>query len=531
MTDEDLGAESVREVAAEDFLYHLYRGSELLQDDRVHEAKQELENALALQPRDAKGQDLLAIVYFRLGLYPRAIAIYCELIAAYPDATTPRINLALCYLKTGQPGAARSELEQVIQRDPSHARAWGYLGLAFQRLGDLERAIAAFQTGGHHSMARRLRELFAGQAPPGPSVSTAPPFRGLTSTERDAVSRVSTEAFAELDRAEGAAFRADASHARPSSGTWAAVEPGREALRAFDAKSYMPGLIPSLAPSESLPPPSFPPRGFAGAVAAHPSSAPPDDRVTDPGSAPAMAFEGATADPPAATPTGGSRPSPPTRPPPAWRPPATAQSFARDHLLVFPRDHAVALHDSGCVLVQTGQGLAARFDTVRSISFGASVAPRPLTKKSRGREGDEPLGAPGAPLLAIEGAGQLVLGPPAGTKLVPIALTEELLTVRESAIVALEGDVVYDGARLPGGDGDFVSMVHLRGSGSVTLALPVHTTAIEVDAGRAVLVRVHAVLGWFGRVTARALAPSESPTRARGLAALEGEGMVILDGR
>ena len=53
--------------ANEDFLFHLYRGSELLQDNRVHEAKEELEQALHLQPRDAKGQDLLAVVYFVLG--------------------------------------------------------------------------------------------------------------------------------------------------------------------------------------------------------------------------------------------------------------------------------------------------------------------------------------------------------------------------------------------------------------------------------------------------------------------------------
>ena len=75
---------SVPPDATEDFLFHLYRGSELLQDNRVHEAKEELEQALKLQPRDAKGQDLLAVVYFRLGLYPRAIEIYEELVRAFP---------------------------------------------------------------------------------------------------------------------------------------------------------------------------------------------------------------------------------------------------------------------------------------------------------------------------------------------------------------------------------------------------------------------------------------------------------------
>src|SRR5271156_1238244 len=73
-----------RDVANEDFLFHLYRGSELLQDNRVLEAKSELEHALTLQPRDPKGQDLLAVVYFRIGLYPHAIQIYEELLRENP---------------------------------------------------------------------------------------------------------------------------------------------------------------------------------------------------------------------------------------------------------------------------------------------------------------------------------------------------------------------------------------------------------------------------------------------------------------
>ena len=59
-------ADSTRDVANEDFLFHLYRGSELLQDNRVLEAKEELEQALTLQPRDPKGQDLLADLFSRV---------------------------------------------------------------------------------------------------------------------------------------------------------------------------------------------------------------------------------------------------------------------------------------------------------------------------------------------------------------------------------------------------------------------------------------------------------------------------------
>jgi len=146
------------ETSAEDFLFHLYRGSELLQDDRVHQAKEELEAALRLQPRDFKGQDLLAVVYFRLGLYPRAIEIYEELVRAFPKDASLRNNLALCYLKTGQSEKARSVLEELVMHQPDHVRAWAYLGLAYERLGDYRKAKEAFERGQAPGMARRMAE-------------------------------------------------------------------------------------------------------------------------------------------------------------------------------------------------------------------------------------------------------------------------------------------------------------------------------------------------------------------------------------
>ncbi|MEO0326569.1 MAG: hypothetical protein AAF447_26720 [Myxococcota bacterium] len=64
----------------DEFLFHLHRGSAFLMAGDVHGAKVELEHALAFQPQDAKSQDLLAGVYFRLGLYPRAIEIWEEIV-------------------------------------------------------------------------------------------------------------------------------------------------------------------------------------------------------------------------------------------------------------------------------------------------------------------------------------------------------------------------------------------------------------------------------------------------------------------
>jgi uncharacterized protein (AIM24 family) len=175
--------------------------------------------------------------------------------------------------------------------------------------------------------------------------------------------------------------------------------------------------------------------------------------------------------------------------------------------------------------------VAVRLDAVRAMSFARAAVPRPLMRKTRGKAGEESLGGASSPVVQLDGVGELVLGPPPGTKLFPIALGDETLTVRESALVAMVGDIPYESAKLPGGDGDFVPMIQLRGQGVVTLALPQGAVTLEVMQDRTLLLRVHSVLGWTGRLSPRAVPPSEAPTKARGLVALTGEGMVLVDGR
>src|ERR1700723_3242246 len=92
-THSTLSSESSREVSQEDFLFHLYRGSELLQENRVLEAKEELESALTMQPSDPKGQDLLGAVYFRLGMCPRALQIYEGIETSFTNAASIKVNL------------------------------------------------------------------------------------------------------------------------------------------------------------------------------------------------------------------------------------------------------------------------------------------------------------------------------------------------------------------------------------------------------------------------------------------------------
>ncbi|MFO0591934.1 MAG: tetratricopeptide repeat protein [Polyangiaceae bacterium] len=497
---------SSREVAGEDFLFHLYRGSELLQDNRVHDAKAELEQALRFQPSDPKGQDLLGIVYFRLGLYPRAIAIYEHLVQTHPDAIEPRVNLALSYLKTGQAQSARFELERVVEQNPHHSRAWGYLGLAFQRLGDYERASHAFAAGGHDVMARRLLDM-AMQSSPNATV-TAPASLLPDPSSRESRRPPSFEARSSLSIRPGIeAFRDPvASLSRPpppetTASTWTPIDADEGAR----SPSPPPSIEASAPPIERTPP------------------APPVQMVPPPAALPTGASLGtSTMAPPSSRATLSERPR-------ASAPTPMAQAF-REALLVFPRALPVAQHPSGLVLVQAANGFAVRLDVVRSMTLGAPAGD-PLPRRVRGRVVEEPLGGAASPLLAMPPKSELCLAPQEEQRLLVIALADEPLYLREDALAGLELDVAYENGRLPVGDGEAIPMVQLKGPGSVVASVPQPCHAVEVMDGRNLTVRAAHVVAWTGRLLPRALLASEAPAGAHHLCTFTGEGMVLLDGR
>ncbi len=219
----------------EEFLFHLSRGSEYLVENHVERAKEELERALRYQPHDAKGQDLLASVYFRLGLYPRAIEIWSRLSRQHPHDLALRVNLGLVLLKTGQPEDARANFQRATEIDPQHARAYRYLGLAEWRCGDLDRARASFLKGGEVTMARRMEEMLGDgpaheEKPARPSL--APSSAGGEAAPVDAVRAAASGALEKLasNSTPPLAVEVDAHQAPVPSGAWSVVEQGREPL-------------------------------------------------------------------------------------------------------------------------------------------------------------------------------------------------------------------------------------------------------------------------------------------------------------
>ncbi len=480
-------------VVGEDFLYHLYRGSELLQDNCVAEAKEELERALAVQPRDAEGQALLGVVYFRLGLYPRAIEIFDELLRTFPHEVAPRMNLALCFLKTGQQHRAREQLEAVVQRAPEHRRAWGYLGLVLERLGELARAEAAFVRAGQSGMARRMRLRL--------EEATSPVAPG----DADAldVQRAAEAAVAELELDPSPFFRAEATEVgalATSLGRWEAHEPGRD---------------PALVPRRSVPPPSLtgtprtPPPSI-GPV----RSAPPAERP--------------------AAPPGPSDPRAPTppAPPPALEDVAglTPSELVARHLLVEPPT-GLGQHGAQVVVVRARASLVVRGTAVRAlIPDGAPFRASPAYRRARGRALDEVLGGAEAALGELAGSGRVVLVASGATaRLVPIQLSAgELLYLREAFLVAFEGSVHHESGRLPRGDAGYHSMVQLSGDGAVVVELDGHLHAVPVEGEGTVAVVSDHVVGWTGRLFPKPLDPAHAPGGGRGYVGFSGEGSVLV---
>src|SRR5690606_26072581 len=335
------------DAGGEEFLFHLYRGSELLQDNCISEAKEELERALAMQPQDVEGQGLLGIVYFRLGLYPRAIKIYEEIVKACPGELTPRVNLALCYIKTGQLERARQERETVISRAPERTRAWGYLGLVFERMGDLHKARAAFEKAGQEHLVRRMDRLLSDE-----QLGS----RDSDRAEHIEVRKAAADAVAELETAGGATsafLGAMATEAGPRAGHWRAIELGEASIPPA-GRAPLAGLFrdPS-RPRKSLPPLSLSP------------------------------------------PTTGGMPAP-------------SSELEAAALLVFPTDGSVEKPSAGSLLVRVTEGFVVRQEAIGALVAEApGFTSSPVMRRQRGHDTSEPMGGHTTPFVALDGSGHL----------------------------------------------------------------------------------------------------------------------------
>ena len=127
----------------EEFLGALYKGGELLASGKIVEAREHLEKAHGLAPKNEKAQNLLGLAYFKLGLFDQASAVYEGLVNENPTDATLRVNLGLVYLKTNNLERCVKEFETATDLEPTHKKAHNYLGLALAQQGTYAKAKTA----------------------------------------------------------------------------------------------------------------------------------------------------------------------------------------------------------------------------------------------------------------------------------------------------------------------------------------------------------------------------------------------------
>ena len=150
----------------EEFLKLFKEGRELFDDGKVEDAMRTLEKAYRLSPSSEGVENLLGMIYFNIGDFPKAETIYKKLLKRNPNNLTLRVNLGLIFFKTEKYFDAIRELNEALSIKPNYDKAHNYLGLVYAELGKYKTAREEFLRAGSRSMARKMESIIAGVVKP-----------------------------------------------------------------------------------------------------------------------------------------------------------------------------------------------------------------------------------------------------------------------------------------------------------------------------------------------------------------------------
>ncbi|MCY1079621.1 tetratricopeptide repeat protein [Archangium lansingense] len=481
----------------EEFLKQLYQGGELLAQGRVPEARQLLERAHQLQPRNEKGRNLLGLAYFKLGLFERAAEIYEALVRDNPVDATLRVNLGLVYLKTNALQRAMREFEAATDLQPDHQKAHNYLGLALAQAGEYGRAREHFVKAGSELMADKMARAIAGDNPVRPSraipiVPRAPattprpvaPVEGQWGTQfglDETPSAVPAPTPAEAEDPEDLRFAEDEGP-RALSGDQpgtagldggAGVEARTEAV--FEETSQ------TVTPSQPLPQsleeavPELPPRVSAFRSG---SEVPVLAELV-----PALALAGASQDQPFRV-------------------------------------------GNGSFSVRVEGELLTRLEGL--VAFTGQLQFQPEVKRFRGRPTDQPFGDGASRFVRASGQGVLFLEPAGSRSFLAVDLGDEGAYVREECVFAFEEVVAFENGKVPSEAVSDLELVYLRGQGKVVLSLGGTLRTVPVTGETSVTVPLSHLVGWQGKVAPRVVALPGEESSPRVAVELSGEGFALI---
>jgi uncharacterized protein (AIM24 family) len=144
------------------------------------------------------------------------------------------------------------------------------------------------------------------------------------------------------------------------------------------------------------------------------------------------------------------------------------------------------------------------------------------SRRAQGRRGTEPLGEGAGRFFRLTGSGDVWIAG-AAERWLPVALTDDVLYVREDRVLAFDGQVSWEAGTVPGAG---LRMLQFRGRGTVALDLDRAPLAIKVTEERPALLSGARLVGWVGRLVPYGARLEEG---APFQLACQGEGVVLLD--
>lgn len=123
------------------FNIHLTRAISLMNQGQYTLARQELYQAISINPKSARAHNLVGLTYFRENNYDQAEAYFTRAIKLDPGYASGYLNLASTYALKEIYQKARDNYEKAINISPDMPAAYYGLGTVYFQLGEEEKGF------------------------------------------------------------------------------------------------------------------------------------------------------------------------------------------------------------------------------------------------------------------------------------------------------------------------------------------------------------------------------------------------------
>jgi uncharacterized protein (AIM24 family) len=180
-------------------------------------------------------------------------------------------------------------------------------------------------------------------------------------------------------------------------------------------------------------------------------------------------------------------------------PPMPVTAFATSRLLrPGGLGDPFALADGGMLIIRVDGRLCTR--TFGAIASTGQLEFEPLCRRVRGQSSEEPFGEGADAMFTALGHGLIVVAP-RGHHLQALALSEDIVFLRETSVFSFEEALHWESGRIPGTD--TLRVVQFRGTGRLVMRTARAAFALKLEPDATLFIEATTLVGWIGRVVPR----------------------------